>query len=222
MAALSILLSLSAICLVRSRGAFVVMLISLSCAALLTRWRLGLLCSAAVLVVALTIDSVSGFPLLSKFGRVLDDRLSLWTAAWAMFRDAPWFGHGFHTFVLFYHAYLQGVELSAWVPIDQHASVPWAHNLYLETLAEQGVIGFAGLSGMLGFGLLTVWRVRQTLPLEACFLASGVFAGLVGFCVAAMVELSFLRQWVVMILFVLLGVGARLVAVQTQDTKGDI
>ncbi len=38
-------------------------------------------------------------------------------------------------------------------PLDQSRSMPWPHNLYLEILAAQGVIGLIALLGVLGTAL---------------------------------------------------------------------
>src|SRR5262249_26011036 len=136
-------------------------------------------------------------------------RIPLWLAAWGMFRDAPWLGHGPHTFVLLYRSYLHRLSLPTWLPAEQRL-VPWVHNLYLEVLAEQGVVGFTALGILLACGLAVAWRLQRTASADARLLGVGALASLISLCGAAGVELTLLRQWVAVMLFVLLGVIAHL------------
>ena len=131
-------------------------------------------------------------------------RIPLWLSAWKMFLGAPLFGQGPHTFVLFYNSYLQNISLPSWLFVD-HRIVPWAHNLYLEVLAEQGLIGLSALVLLLARGLFIAWNLRQAKSDEIRILGYGAFAALVGFCFAAAIELTFLRQWVLIMMFTLLG-----------------
>ncbi len=219
LAALSILLSVGVMCLLLSAVALLTMLTAITCVAALVRPRLGVACGLGLLLVALLVDGVLGFPLVAKFGhnwaaeagylwsgessrlweaesmRIWYGRLPIWVTAWAMFLEAPVWGHGPHTFV--YRA-------------ADGTSMAWPHNLYLELLAEQGLIGLAALGFLLVVGVSTAWHTHRVAQGEARMLGVGVFAALVSFCVAAFLELSLLRQWVVISLFVLLGVIAQL------------
>jgi O-antigen ligase len=217
LAALSILLSVGVMCLLLSAVALLTILTALTCAAALVRPRLGVACGLAVLLVALLVDGYRGFPLIAKFGhnwvadtgylwsgessrlwegvepmRIWYGRLPVWVAAWAMFLQAPVLGHGPHTFI--YRA-------------ADGTSMAWPHNLYLELLAEQGLIGFATLGLLLVVGLSTAWHTHRVAQGESRILGVGAFAALVSFCVAGFLEVSLLRQWVVITLFVLLGVS---------------
>jgi O-antigen ligase len=220
LAALALLLSGGVIVLLRSRTALLTMIISLTCAAVLLRPRhrfaFALGCALTLVGLVLLIDGWLGFPLTAKFVHHWrgSGRLTLWRAAWAMFLDAPWLGHGPHTFVELYRGYLAELGL----PNSSRVS-PWAHNLYLEVLAERGIVGFLALGGVLGYALTAAWRTQRRAVGEAHRLGAGTIAGLVGFCSAAVVELTFLRQWVVVVLFMLLGVIAHLVALQSTGRK---
>jgi O-antigen ligase len=205
-AALSIFLSLCAAFVFRSRAAVLTTVISLACVMLLTQRRrrlvTGLAAILALLLLALLVNALF-FPdtqLVAKIirewgtesGRTLDGRTPLWSTAWTLFLNAPILGQGPHTFGVF------------------KPSSPWVHNLYLEALAEQGILGFAALGVLLAYGLSAAWKLHRIASGDAALYGSGALAGLVGFCAAAVVELSFVRQWVVIILFVLLGVIAQL------------
>lgn len=204
---------IAAICVVQSRTALLTMVVAIIAFAALSRgWRSArlpriLLMLAGLAAVAFAVDALVGFRFTHK---VIHDwqgsgRLALWAAALAMFRDAPLLGHGPSSFVLHYRAYLDALHLPAWIHVDPRVT-PWAHNLYLELLAEQGVIG---LAAFLALGVVGLWMVTQITrsphrDLHALGAAAG--AALIAFLTAASFELSFIRAWVTIILFTLLGI----------------
>ena len=89
-------------------------------------------------------------------------------------------------------------------------AVPWAHNLYLELLAERGVIGFLAFFGMLGSGLFVAFNVQQDRSPAARFLQAGAAASLCGYAVSGLYETSLVRIWAVVLLLTLLGVAGSL------------
>ena len=210
-AVLSILLSIAVVGIFQSRGAMLTMVASITCFFILIRPKIGLICGLATIVLVLLIDGFMGFPLAERFGQHWDGsgRIPLWLSAWEMFLDAPLLGQGPHTFVLLYDSYLQNLSLPSWLFVDPRI-VPWPHSLYLEVLAEQGIVGFISLGLLLFCGILAAWSLRRASFKDVQIFGYGVFAGMAGFCVAASIELTFLRQWVVLIMFALLGVIAQL------------
>jgi len=200
-AGMSITLSLAAITLLRSRASLLTAFVSLALFAALKRPRLVFISIAGLLVIFVATDAVFSFALLGKFGQLGDEgvtgRASLWSVAWAAFLGSPWTGQGPHTFVF--------------------EKVRWVHNLYLEALAEQGLAGLLGLVILLGYGLWCAWRAHCLGSVEMADIGGATFAALVGFCFAALFELTFLRQWVPLVLFTLLGVAARLRAAGTKS-----
>jgi len=205
---LTILLSALAIGLLRSRTAMLVAGVEIALISLAWRRVLLLLPPAAVLL--LLADHWLGLQLLDKLlglqgvgAHGVDGRLGLWQAAWAMFERAPLLGHGAQAY-----ADQHGEYLPAWSPRFPERRAAWAHNLYLETLADQGIAGLAALS------LIFYRALRDSCVLfvqglrKGYIYHEGVFAlaGLVGFLVAAGLELSFIRRWVPLVMFGLLGV----------------
>jgi O-antigen ligase len=176
---------------------------SLTLAVLLLRPRLALPFGLVVVAATLLMDGALGSPLLAKFaqlwdgesGRLWDARLPIWSAAWTSFLSAPLLGHGLHTF--------------DYTSVDS-INARWAHNLYLETLAEQGILGIAALGCLLYCGLSAARNLRRAQGAETRILGCGALAALAGFCFASLIELSFLREWVVIVLFALLGVISQL------------
>ena len=208
----------------QSRTALLTALVSVACFAGLTRgrgfsWsRRGWLVIAGAISTAVVVDAVLGFPL----GRKLlgewqgSGRLSLWAAAFAMFQDAPVLGQGPQGFLLHHRAYIDALQLPAWVRIEDRVT-PWAHNLYLELLAEQGVLGLATFLGMVGAGVATLGRILRSRQPDVRLLGAGAGAALVAFLAAAPIELSLIRAWVTIVLFTLLGLLTTITRIEQES-----
>jgi O-antigen ligase len=203
---------LTVIGVVRSRTALLTTLVAIVAFAALAGGarairRPGLVVIVAGLVAfALAASALVGFGLAHK---TLHDwqgsgRLALWAAALAMFRDAPLLGHGPNSFGLHYRAYLDALQLPAWIAVDPRLT-PWAHNLYLELLAEQGLVGLLAFLALGAAGVAMVRRIRRSPEPELQRLGAAAGAALIAFMAAAAFELSFIRAWVTIILFTLLG-----------------
>jgi O-antigen ligase len=205
-AAASIILSLGAICISESRTAALTLLIGLVTTAALVQPRRRLLSSLAGVFALICVALVANALLLPESQVItrlvrnwtLSGRPGLWLTAWAMFQEAPLLGKGPHTFGAFH-------------------GIPWVHNLYLEVLAEQGLIGLLALGCLVVCGVFTAWRARRTGAAEARLLGAGALAALLAFWSAGAVELSLLREWVVVTVFTLLGVSTHLSASQPKE-----
>jgi len=208
----------------QSRTALVTAVVSLGCFAALSRGRVlawsarGWLAVAGAVAVVVAVDAALGFRLAHKMlGEWQGNgRLSLWAAALAMFRDAPVLGQGPHGFMLHHRAYLDALALPAWVYVEDRVT-PWAHNLYLELLAEQGGLGLAAFGATMAAAVATFARIRRTRQADIQLLAAGAGAALIGFLTAAWTELSFIRAWVTIVLFTLLGLVATLTRVERES-----
>jgi O-antigen ligase len=190
LALVSMALSLCAATLYLSRTATLTFLASTICAAAVLRAGRYVFVILIGVLLAAEIDHLNGYPLLTKFLDVGSRRLDHWAAAWSMFRDAPLLGHGLHTF--------------------DDSGIPWAHNLYLQTLAEQGIIGLLALLLLLSYAAGAAWKATRSPVREQRILAAGAVGALVGFCAASVVELTLLREWVVLVMFVLAALAARI------------
>jgi colanic acid/amylovoran biosynthesis glycosyltransferase len=96
-----------------------------------------------------------------------------------MFRDHPLLGVGPANYSPRYVAYAQRLGFDtgyAGGPYRAHEQE--AHNLYLETLAESGVLGGLVLFGTFALALLAAWRARARLPRREALLAEGMFVAL--------------------------------------------
>jgi O-antigen ligase len=211
LAVVSVLISGYVVCLFQSRIALLTLVGSVVCFAVLVRPQLALLSCVSTAAAVLIFDGLNHFQLILKFANPFawTQRIPLWLAASSMFLDAPLLGHGPQTFVLYYRQYLDHLVLPNWVTPDPRVT-SWPHNLFLEILAEQGIVGMLAFGFLLysGIGLASrLWRSRIE---QTRTLGSGALACLLAFCVSAMFELSLTRQWVILLLFTLLGVISRL------------
>ena len=69
-------------------------------------------------------------------------RIVLWNIAWNFFTGSPLFGVGWGNFSALYGPYVAEIP---WIP----AGVFAAHNIYLQLLAEMGLVGFAAFSSLI-------------------------------------------------------------------------
>ncbi len=140
-------------------------------------------------------------------------RFGLWVAAWRMFLTAPLLGHGAQSFGPGHWAMLPG-----WAPRFPEGHVLWAHNLYLDLLAEQGLVGAVCFALMflpaLRHALVAARQGADTARRELGWTALMAFAG---FFLAAGLELSLIRRTVPLTLFALLGFAVRLGAPTPAD-----
>jgi O-antigen ligase len=207
--AVSILATIGAVCVYQSRAAILSLFISILAAVVLLRPRFIVVCGFIILGSVLIIDGLLGFPCIGKFSHGTNGRIGFLLVALSMFIDAPFIGHGLHTFGLFYKSYSGVIDLPPWVGLDPRP-LSWAHNLYAQVLAEQGIVGMAALSFLLVSTLVTAWKIRESEVSEIRLLAIGAFAALVGFCAGCMFDSSFMREWVVVVLFTITAIISNL------------
>lgn len=79
----------------------------------------------------------------------LIERVAHWVAAQRMFADSPWFGVGAGSYAAAYPAF----RIARWEEALGHA-----HNAYLNTLAEVGIVGAAAVA--LLWGSVVIWLAR--------------------------------------------------------------
>ncbi len=189
----------------QSRTALLTALVALAALALLWRSRPLLIVTLTTPIVALGFDQLMlGGHLTAGLPALWDTRLALWATAWQMFVDAPMVGHGPNTFGALYLPYVAALDLRGILPADGRI-IPWPHNFYLELLAERGIAGLAAFLAVLGVAARIGWRLRATANSETWLLATTVLASLAGIAFAGLLELTLLRLWVVVLIFVLLG-----------------
>lgn len=207
--AICVALSLAALIAVQSRSGVLALLLGLLALAMRLQLR-GLWQSLAGLgLVFLAVDAATGFALARKFTSLCFTRGPFWSAAWQLFLERPWLGHGAHSFVHLYQGRLPQ-DPSLFCEVIEPRLTPWPHNLFLELLSSQGMFGTALFVGVLLWSITTAYRAGNSRVSEVRRLAAGLFAAWVAFVFAAIFELSLLRLWVVVMFALLVAITVRL------------
>ncbi|MGI9318785.1 MAG: O-antigen ligase family protein [bacterium] len=196
LAAISILISLVTTILFQSRGATLTMTISLIGVALMLRSRPIMISIAAMALFAIGLDAWQEFPIAQRFLNDLNNpwrwnRAYSWYMAWSLFESSPWLGHGLHTYSL-------------------NSDSPWPHNLFLEALSEQGVLGVLSLGALIGYVIVVTCSALKINQQNVRLVSAGVFGSVIGFTFSSLFELSYVREWVNLFLFLLVGLAVNL------------
>ncbi len=214
---LSIFLSIWIIIIYQSRGALILSVISIFYTIIFLRSFLFFSFASIIAITILIVNLKHSLPLVSKFSGCWSTRIQYWLAALSMFADAPLLGHGSHTYATLYNTYKNKIEIPDWLIVDDRFT-PWAHNLYLEILAEQGILGLTSLITLLIFGFKIAWETCNSYQKEIKILGLGAFLGLSTISMGAIFELSFIRHWVVIMLFSILGI---IISLSNKEEKGE-
>lgn len=95
------------------------------------------------------------------------DRFKVWTVALTMFKESPWLGKGIGTFMALFRQYE--------ILLPQYA-----HNCYLQILAETGVIGFVCF---LWFLFTLIRQAWSAIIRKSDLIRTGLFAALASFLI---------------------------------------
>lgn len=177
------------------------------------------LAGCAIGLVAL--DGVRGFSLLTKFlesGMFCNTRLPLWAAAVQLWVEQPLFGYGADSFSALYRQRLEAMVLPACSMIDPRQT-PWPHNLFLEMLSSQGILGTTPFVLALGWGVKCSSNVARRGNPANRWLAIGLLGAFAAFGFAALVELTFARYWVVITVSTLMGLAVALNSVTSTSDR---
>jgi O-antigen ligase len=171
------------------------------------RWALGAAGAVGLIAGALYGGDVWGARRRAgdflRVGR--DGRVGLWLVAWGMFRESPWLGKGVFTFGEYYKPSWYAFRVrfpEGYIP--ERGVIPWAHNLPLELLSERGLAGLGSFVWMIGDALASARR-RLREPRTAATVTA-----LAGFLGAGLLDLTLMKDWVSLLLFVLLAMLWRL------------
>jgi O-antigen ligase len=138
-----------------------------------------------------------------------------------MFREAPLVGRGASAFAAEYPERVARLALPpGYRPDDE--PVAWPHDLYLEVLAERGLLGLAGFAALPVAAGLALRRARRrtrdravAAGTEACLAAGAAFLVMAAF------DLTFRKDWVLLAWLLLPGLAAALVALAAQPPAGE-
>jgi O-antigen ligase len=99
------------------------------------------------------------------------ERLAHWVAAGRMWESAPWLGVGPGN----YNTVYPTVNLPRWDEPLGHA-----HNIYLNTLAESGLVGFAAYLCLWLVVILWLWRQRRRALQRQAGWTTALIIGIIG------------------------------------------
>lgn len=210
-AILYLVIALMVIIFFQSRQAVAVYLISFFVFFFLMKPLLGCIIASLGLAMVLGIDILLGKGLINKF--FMFPRLYIWDTAWTMFLDRPIVGMGPGMYQELYHEYLEKAGY-IFEELDDRRPMNWAHSLFLEQLAERGLMGFTALLILLLRPVVAVFaRFRNLSPSPLKIRLIGLLSAFVAFVFSGLAEASLLRIWVVVLLFSLLSLAEVLVKV---------
>ena len=166
--------------------------------------------AAAVLVVLLAPSAWQDR--VADAGRLdrpeIATRLDFWDAAFAMFQAQPVLGVGLNSFDVAY------VDLDTtgrtFLPGSGLAPPESAHNLYLNTLAEQGLVGIAALFLLILAAGRMVLALRRSSDPRIRNFGLGLLGAGIALLVSNLFDVTFVDPKTSMLVWTLLGVGAAL------------
>ncbi|MEO1163855.1 MAG: O-antigen ligase family protein [Chloroflexota bacterium] len=199
-AAIATGLIMLAIILTYSRTAFIMMIAVAGLIALERKYNIYTLGLLAVSAVTIAIPFLpSGFmerlATMGQLARIATDptaiteaslrgRTSQVLAALYMVRDYPILGVGYDNYPDYY------LEFSAPLGLDNRLEARDTHNLFLESLAETGIIGFGAFMTMLGMIIWLLQKRKQLMEeigrVDLSMWLSGVQFGLIAYLLTSM------------------------------------
>lgn len=183
-----------AVLLTSSRGAFLAVAI-MALILMIRERRAGLLLVLAPPMLAVLLmmpgyaerlvnTAVSGWEAMT--GQAVGEasvagRLAEMEAATRLFLAQPVAGTGFDTFQDFYQ------EVSVRADLKLRSADRSAHSLYLETAAEQGLIGLVALAVLIGLAFAAALRAARNAPPRSAVqvMIDGLIAGALGLCLCS-------------------------------------
>ncbi|MBE3575915.1 MAG: O-antigen ligase family protein, partial [Firmicutes bacterium] len=170
-----------------SRGGWIAFFLAVALLGMRQR-RGGWILAAAAGAFALLVLSVPAVE--ARFLRIFNladnqDRLDIWTTAWAMFAQRPLTGWGLGMFSVVSHRLALQMGLD---PARTKILWSYAHNIYLNAAAETGVLGLASI---LLLTLLPLWGAWRLYRARAPHLW-GLFPALAGMLVHQQVDIPVL------------------------------
>jgi O-antigen ligase len=135
-------------------------------------------------------------------------RLDFWDAALQMFQQSPALGVGLNSFDVAY------VDLEqtgrSFLPGSSLAPPETAHNLYLNTLAEQGLVGIAALFLLILAAGRMILALRRSGDPRIRGFGLGMLGAGIALLVSNLFDVTFVDPKTSMLAWTILGVGAAL------------
>jgi len=127
------------------------------------------------------------------------ERLAHWQVGWRMFEDHPWIGVGIGNY---------GTEYGQYAPAHWYEPLGHAHNIFINFIAETGILGLAAFLLFWLGALRFAWRSAGHLRGFPAALAIGVFGTLVYLTVHSMFDNLFVQHMQLQLALLLGGVAS--------------
>jgi O-antigen ligase len=191
-AAIVVPLCVFAVFLTLSRGGLLALGAALLAAVVFAGRQRGTVIAAGTAVLVVTVLYFGVFAPAEARERITiadggTGRVDIWTVGWRMVESAPILGVGAGNFTVSSIHYL--LEPGALLRDDFIVDTPKvAHNIYLQVLAELGVVGLVLFGSVVLFSLVCAWRAADTARLggdrQLEILSRGLAVALVGLLAA--------------------------------------
>src|SRR5260221_114141 len=172
--------------------------------------RIWDLCASALACILLLPPLLNHFEPLQGVDDVTEvGRLAVWQAAATLFFGHPFLGVGYGNYRFLYADFIRGAEPGR---LD-------AHNLYLQLLAETGVVGFLTFTILLGvFLVVSLKSIREQDPLSR-IIAFGVCGAISATLIHGMVDYLFnVSPQFGALFWLVLSIGSRVAVWNVQRT----
>jgi len=159
----------------------------------------------------LFVDLFNQFTLLNKLTNLetFQHRYHLWLAAWEIFLQHPFLGAGSGSFVYLYQSILDSYGYIEF----KNQKTPWPHGIFIELLAEQGIIGFSLFVLIIIQNFRNLIQLNTVVNIQQPYYQLNKFLIYINTCYlfCLVFELTLHRTWVSFFLFSLLGISQLLI-----------
>jgi putative inorganic carbon (HCO3(-)) transporter len=214
LASIAVMLAVPALVFSYARGAMVGLFVGCAVWLAVLKPRVALLVGIVIVTAAVTLAPAT---LKNRFESDSSSdvalRSDIWNGAIEIYSDHPVFGVGLNNFQVAYGRLPANSATSSQRRLlhdEQLLVPPHAQNIYLEAMAEQGIVGLLSLLAVLLGGVLTTYRAARSPQPVTRALGYGVGIGLVGVMVHGFLEVIVYSETILPLL-ALLGVVAALV-----------
>jgi O-antigen ligase len=170
---------------------------------------------AVAVVIAVTAIALAPTTLRERFDpdsshRDLTERVDLWNAAIAMYSEHPVLGVGINNYSVAYPDLPRtpsvAPEHRLFLEGEAQVLPTHAHNLYLNTLAEEGIVGAIALLVLIGLSISAVYRGSRVTDSIGRSICIGIGISLMTFLIDSFVDATLFTE-AALPLFALLGVA---------------
>jgi len=168
---------------------------------------------SSCLILASVIILLAGSPVMGRFFSSFDlaegsnlGRLAIWQESWTVFKDSPILGVGLGNYPL-------ALDFNA-----NYRSAVTSHNLYLDILAETGLVGLvAWVWFFYSFFAGVIKKIKQR-DKEIALLGAGLLGGGIYFLTHAFFETAIFNPTILAYLMIVAGLGVS--SLEEADNKG--